>query len=91
MARVVFEGHACVNCVMVIANADTSGIEDFDRWESGVYATGLLERMSERYGSCSVYVACPEDCEGEYRTDECDYCGSALHGERHPIVVLAEQ
>lgn len=81
MAKVVFEGHACVDCVMAIANGDTSGIEDLEAWEKRVDSVALWKLGN-------VVVNCPEDCEGEFRTDDCDYCGDHLHGDRHPIAVL---
>lgn len=84
MAEVVFEGHACVDCMMVIANGDTSGMTDGQllSWRVGVDSTGL-------YKLGNVVMACPEDCEGEFSHSACDYCGSGLAGDRHPIAVLA--
>lgn len=81
---VVFEGHACIDCTLVIANGDESGIPEelYDEWIGGIESGRLFELGH-------VVMACPDDCEGEYRTDPCDYCGSPLHGVRHPIAVLA--
>ena len=83
MVEVIFEGEACVDCVVFIANADTSGVQDFETWWKGVQSIGL-----DRLGS--VVVACEDDCEGWFGTSGCDYCGDHLHGDRHPIVVLGE-
>ena len=82
MVAVVFEGHACTDCACIIANADDSGIADpAAHWErigrTALYALG------------NVVMACPEDCNGEFRTDACDYCGETDHGDRHPIAVLS--
>lgn len=82
MATVVFEGLACVDCAVAIANGDTSGIEDLERWEQGVLETALYELGT-------VVTNCPEECEGSFHTSPCSYCGSDLAGDRHPIAVLA--
>jgi hypothetical protein len=82
MAEVVYEGQACVDCVMLIANDDDSGINDPMRKYAEIAAVGL-----GKLGD--VVMACDEDCEGEFSAAGCDYCGSTLAGDRHPIAVLA--
>lgn len=81
-ARVVYEGFACPDCVQVIANDEWSGIADPGQHLVNIDATGLA-------GLGHVVMACGEDCEGEFRTDACDYCGDTLAGDRHPLAVLA--
>lgn len=82
MAEVVFEGFACVDCTMIIANGDDSGIEDVEQHHQRIAEQGLYELGQ-------VVMACDEDCEGHFSSSRCDYCGSYLAGDRHPIAVLA--
>lgn len=84
MAEIVFKGHACIDCTMAIANGDFSSMTDYDvaRWNERVAAIALYELGT-------VVMACDEDCEGYFSWSSCDYCGSSLGGDRHPIAVLA--
>jgi hypothetical protein len=75
-----FDGSVCVDCVMVIANGDTSGISDVGAWEAGVAALDACEG-----GRFTVVLACDDQCEGWFSHSRCDYCGSTLGGERHPV------
>lgn len=74
-------GAVCVDCTMAIANADTSGISDIDTWLAGVTATDATDG-----GRYIVALACDDDCEGYFSWSACDYCGSKLGGDRHPVV-----
>lgn len=82
MISVVYEGFACTDCVQLIANDDDSGITDPMMHYQQIRHVGL-----SKLGH--VVMACADDCEGQFRTDSCDYCGTTLAGDRHPIAVLA--
>jgi hypothetical protein len=79
---VVYEGFACSDCVMIIANDDWSGIASPELHDAQIAHVGLGELGH-------VVMAGDEGCEGEFSTARCDYCGSTLAGYRHPIAVLA--
>jgi hypothetical protein len=79
--EVVYEGYACTDCTMLIANGDDSGIAEPMQHYAAIASVGL-----DKLGH--VVMACSDDCEGEFRTDSCDYCGTSLHGDRHLIAVL---
>lgn len=66
---------ACDDCVMVIANADTSGIDDPERLRA------VLEGV-ERIGP-----ACVDEDEG-FRWAGCDVCRSPLGGNRHGVMAV---
>lgn len=85
MVAVVREGQACIDCTMVIANADTSGISELKEWEKAVSATNPTQN-----GKYQIVMTCGEECEGESRDGSCDYCGRSLgYAEFHPIAFLA--
>lgn len=75
-----YDGAVCVDCTMVIANGDTSGIVDLAAWEAGVAARNACDG-----GRLRVVLACDEDCEGWFSWSSCDFCGSQLGGDRHPV------
>lgn len=82
---VIAEGHACADCTMMIANGDSSGIEDYPAWETAVEAHNATDS-----GKYHVVMNCSEDCEGYFSTSPCDFCGSHLAGDRHPIAFLGQ-
>lgn len=82
MVDAVYEGFACVDCTMIIANDDDSGVLEPMRKRQEIAHVGL-----GKLGD--VVMACDDDCEGSFRTNGCDYCGSTLAGDMHPIAVLA--
>lgn len=84
MAEVVYEGHVCADCASAIASGDESGVPEdmYDEWLAGIEATTLFEVGA-------VVLACEEDCDGYFSYSPCDYCGSRLGGDRHPIAVLS--
>lgn len=83
MAGEEITGEACIDCVGVIANADTTGVEDLADWQRRVEAIDASDG-----GRYVVVLSCADDCEGWFSWSPCDYCGSALGGERHPIAFL---
>lgn len=74
----------CTDCLMMIANGDSSGIEDFDEWQSrvaeknptngGVYYWSPV--MSDTDDDLSYFGKAP-----------CSYCGNHLAGDRHPVYI----
>jgi hypothetical protein len=76
MATMNDEFEVCDDCLMVIANGDTSGIEDDDRLSDVL--TGV-----DRIGH-----AHPTFSRDEYRTIPCECCGTKLHGARTTVVTL---
>lgn len=81
----IYKGEACIDCVIMIANNDNSGMteEEFAEWTANV----------ERFDACEsgkyyAVVDCDEDCEGWFSWSSCDYCNSRLGGDRHPIVFI---
>lgn len=47
------EGFVCSDCLMMIANSDSSGIEDFDAWQKRV-----KEKNATEDGKYHVIPAC---------------------------------
>lgn len=79
MAQIVFEGAVCIDCLMVIANDDWSGIANPDEHRAAIEDTAL----------CELGAVVPGDMDtAYYGTEPCDYCATALHGDRYPIAVL---
>lgn len=79
----IIAGAVCVDCLMVIANADASGIADYAEWSRMVARADATDG-----GKYDVVPACDDDCEGYFSWSSCDYCGSSLGGERHPIAFI---
>ncbi|MCV7174854.1 hypothetical protein [Mycolicibacterium sphagni] len=82
MAEILSYGLVCVDCAMIIANDDDSGISDATAHRGAIARTNLSHN-----GRYQVVMACGDDCDGEFSTYPCDYCGDRLDGERHPIAV----
>ncbi len=79
---VAFTGYACADCIMVIANADTSGIADVDAWLAAVESTNPT--------ADGRYVVVPGDDEIDFGSQRCRYCGTWLAGYRHEIAFLSD-
>jgi len=79
--RVERDGSCCTDCLMMIANDDSTGIEDLAAWRAGV------ERLDPTDGG-RLHAVPAGDSAFWYGTTDCDYCGSALHGDRHAITFL---
>jgi hypothetical protein len=77
---IVDEQWVCVDCLMVIANDDATGIEDDDRAEAVRRAV---------YGTEGYWVAdSTEETDLEFSWSPCDCCGSSLGGSRHRCAIL---
>lgn len=81
MVSIVFEGYACIDCAVVIANDDDSGVSDSVReeWERGMENVALYELGNIVVG----------DEYNEFSTRRCDSCGTHLAGARQSIAVLS--
>ncbi len=82
MFKFVDSGAVCVDCVMMIANGDNSGIEDFQAWEKRVEDRNPTE--DGRY----EYILDSGDDAVFFGTLPCDFCGDRLHGDRHAVGVF---
>lgn len=76
----VADGWCCTDCLMLIANGDTSGYSGTDEEKAAWLAE--VDRRSEGIN----WV--PGDAEEEFSTRQCDVCGSMLAGARHEVVGL---
>lgn len=74
-------GSVCVDCLMAIANGDTSGIEDLGAWSAAVDATNATEN--------GRYDVLPVGDETYFSSSRCDYCSGTLAGDRHDVVFIA--
>lgn len=76
------EGVACTDCLMALANGDTSGISDLAEWEARVEDHDATQNGAYQV----VVVGGDEDTESYFSSESCDYCGTRLAGDRYPIV-----
>lgn len=74
------KGDVCVDCLMVIANGDTSGIDDLAGWELRVDAKNPTDN--------GAYMVVPVGDETFFGRGACDYCGSTIAGDRHDVVFV---
>jgi hypothetical protein len=74
------DGAVCADCAMVIANADTSGISDYDAWSARVDTADATED-----GAYRVVVTGDESY---FSKSDCDYCASSLAGDRIDVVFV---
>lgn len=74
------DGSVCIDCLMVIANGDTSGIDDLEGWEKAVEAVDALE------GGRFMAVLVGEDT--FFGVGRCAFCGSTLAGDRHDVAFI---
>lgn len=84
MAEIVAEGQACIDCALLIANDDTSGMTD------GA-AAELRANVAGKCVGLDPVMACPDECEGFFSWAGCDVCGSSLGGDFHPVVFFARE
>lgn len=71
----------CIDCLMAIANADTSGISDVDKWAAAVDATDATED-----GRYRVVVTGDESY---FSSSRCDFCSDSLAGDRIDVLFIA--
>jgi hypothetical protein len=77
------DGSVCVDCLMAIANGDTSGISDVDKWAAAVESTNATENGRYR-------VVVSGDGESYFSSSRCDYCSDPLAGDRIDVEFVAE-
>ena len=75
------DGSVCVDCLMAIANGDTSGISDVDKWAAAVDSTNATED-----GRYRVVVT---GAESYFSSSRCDYCSDPLAGDRIDVEFIA--
>lgn len=75
------DGSVCVDCLIAIANGDTSGISDVDKWAAAVESTNATED-----GRYRVVVTGDESY---FSSSRCDYCSDPLAGDRIDVVFIA--
>lgn len=81
-----YDGAVCVDCLMVIANGDTSGISDLPGWESRVTAKNATD--NGRYVVVPAGYSDDDDDPTYFGKSPCDYCGDTLAGDRHPVAFI---
>jgi len=75
----------CVDCLMVIANGDYSGLAIDPSTEDQ-----RTKEINDGLDSVEGYVACGDsDKDHDFSSRSCDCCGSHLAGSRHHCVVLS--
>lgn len=74
-----FPGSVCTDCLMVITNADSSGIQDISAWEKRV-----CEKNPTENGRYSVVPL--GNSENYFSKCSCDYCGISLAGNRQDVI-----
>jgi hypothetical protein len=75
------DGSVCTDCLIAIANGDTSGISDVDTWSAAVDATDACES-----GAYSVVITGDESY---FSSSRCDYCSDPLAGDRVDVQFIA--
>ena len=82
--EVVWEGKACPDCAMAIANGDDSGASDEWSWDK------LNHHTSQLPGDSGPIIACGEDddCDSHFQRGPCDTCGSPYDGTFHKVVTM---
>ena len=70
----------CVDCLMLVANDDASGMDDETeaKCRAGINAI-------------DGYLVCNDnDDDEEFSRRSCDVCGSTLEGSRHHLAILGD-
>lgn len=78
MAKVIFEGECCSDCLLTIANGECWS-DDRD------IAVEQAARIAREWPTAHLAVGDQTD---EFSRAECDACGSRLAGERHQFFAL---
>ena len=85
----VWDGVACADCVVVIANRDYSGFDSGERLGevlAGVSAAGDVWVSCGGHGEGGCECTDCEMCGCEhFSSSPCDVCGTTLAGERHAV------
>lgn len=76
-----FNGSACIDCVMVIANDDTSGMDD----DTAARIYNALAAYNEDGMSVNVDTI---DDEPHFSDSQCDVCETRLAGHRIPVTFI---
>lgn len=71
-----FDGHICVDCLVFVANGDTSGMDE----ETEARVTGPFAMLSDYWVT--------SDDEGSFSWSSCDRCGTTLGGVRYGAWVI---
>jgi hypothetical protein len=81
----------CVDCLMVIANGDYTGLDYHTTPNSPDHGTMRAREIDDGLDSIKGYV-CAGDSENdnEFSWYPCHCCGSKLGGSRHHCVVLGD-
>lgn len=74
-------GHACIDCVLAIANDDYSGMEG----DTAARVRHAIARLNAEGYSLNVDTY---DSEPHFSHAACDVCQSCLAGDRLPITFL---
>ena len=82
---VMLEGFVCQDCACVIANADSSGIDNYQEWAEGVWNTNAAQ------DEWNPVIACGGDSAPDHNCDEkidgnCTHCGRNVYSTFHPVV-----
>jgi hypothetical protein len=78
--QVIDGGSVCIDCAMVIANGDTSGISDLELWEA------MIGEHDPTENGKWTYVI--DSGEAHFSCRRCDYCGSNLAGDRLNVTII---
>lgn len=76
------EALACIDCALVIANNDYSGIEDQSRCDD---ITSALED-----NSLNFHLIIDADVTQNFSSDPCGNCGTRLAGSRYGLILITK-
>lgn len=98
MAQVIWEGHACECCTLMIANGDDSGCRDYygHTHRTASLNERAVRQLTEVYGEPAfpwdawTVVSGPEglDDDGTDMVMGCDFCEQDGYMEAHRIVII---
>ena len=77
----------CVDCLMVIANSDYSGLAIDPETEDQ-----RTKDINDGFESIDGHICCGDsERDQEFSWSDCDCCGSSLGGSRHHCVILGDE
>ena len=82
--QVIAEISVCVDCLIMIANGDVSGIDNEDR------IAEVIAGM-DRLTTDGAHLVAGDSDDGNFRWTPCECCGSELGGDRHAAVLLSDR